>query len=265
MRARTIIVLIGVTLTLVAFDVPRKLAQRRSDRNSDAADRHQHIANLLYGPTPWYKRLFLGKDSSPRRKQLESDRFTEREVDSFHNRRMIPLRIEFSNNDVFKHVAPPKGRGIVHESQPQTYRVAVYNTTAEEICGVQVLLNDISPRPQELMGHGPIPLHITHEAQSVHTINLAPQQRRFVDVVTFLNKFWDCHVYIQHTSSIAQKEIYIDEDGYEIELLAKGDKVPSSRRRFKICVIERQLYMKSLEQPEQEAFEEAFNENYREP
>ncbi|MGD9727111.1 MAG: hypothetical protein AB7R40_17885 [Nitrospiraceae bacterium] len=114
------------------------------------------------------------------------------------------------------------------------------------------------------MGHGPIPLHITHEAQGIHTVSLAPQQKRFIDVVVFLNKHWDCHAHIQHTSSAAQKEIYIDEDGYEIELLAKGDNVLSSHRRFRIYVRERQLYMKSLEQPSLEAFEEAFRDNCKE-
>jgi hypothetical protein len=226
-------------------------------------ERFQRLAAFLYASLPWYKRLFRRANPSPRRKQFEANESTELELDSFHNRRNIPLRIEFSNNDKFRHIGQTKGRGIVHQSQIQAYRVAIHNTTPNEIHGAQIFLNDIVPMPKELMGLGPIPLHITHEPPEANAITLAPQERRFVDVVSYLSRYWDPHILIHHTSPVAPKEIYADEDGYEIELLTKGNHIMPSRRRFKVCLIERHLNMTSLDQPDEEAFEEGFQSSQK--
>lgn len=181
----------------------------------------------------------------------------ETEVDRFHNRRTLPLRIEFSEDGSYKHVGRTEGYGI-NEGQWQKYTVAVRNTTNNEIQDVQVWLTEINPVPQEVAGYIPLPLHITHASPHVHTMTLTAQERRLVDVVSFFNKFWQPDILLEHTSPAAKRECYCDEAGYEIELTVKGTGARPSKRRFRIRVEARNLFMSSLEQPGEEAMLEAF-------
>lgn len=188
----------------------------------------------------------------------------EIENERFHNRRKGSLKIEFSNDYSFKSIGPLEGHGI-GAGNLQTYRVAVHNTTEQDISGVQVWLENITPMPPELMGHGAIPLHITHEAQGVNVITLRAHEKRYVDVVSFFDKFWNCKIRIEHTSAVVEREVFVgvdggEDDGYNIELAAKRDKVERFSRRFEIGVRNRELYMVSLDQPAEEAFAEGFRD-----
>lgn len=181
----------------------------------------------------------------------------ETEVDRFHNRRTLPLRIEFSEDGSYKHVGRTEGYGI-NEGQWQKYTVAVRNTTNNDIQDVQVWLTEIDPVPQEVAGYIPLPLHVTHASPHVHTMTLTAQERRLVDVVSFFNKFWQPDILLEHTSPVAKRECYCDEAGYEIELMVKGTGARPSKRRFRIGVEARNLFMTSLDQPSEEAMLEAF-------
>lgn len=189
----------------------------------------------------------------------------ETENERFHNQRKGALKIEFTNDYSFKSIGPTEGHGL-DEGNLQKYRVEVHNTTGEDIGGVQVWLESITPMPPELMGHGGLPLHITHEAEGVSVITLRAHEKRGVDVVSFFDKFWQAHIRIHHTSAFAKQEIYNGEswndggEGYQVELVAKGDKVDPFSRRFKIGVKTRDLYMVSLDQPEAEAFAEGYRD-----
>lgn len=188
---------------------------------------------------------------------------TSEEIDNDHyqnNHRKGALKIEFSNDYTFKSIGPSEGHGL-QAGHWQTYRVRVRNTTEQAIVGVQVWLKSISPMPSELMGHGVLPLHITHESPGVNTVTLTSNEERFVDVVSFIDKFWNSHIRIEHTSSVANQEIYKGDDGYEIELVAKGNTVEYPfRRRFKIGVNGQDLYMRSLDQPAEEAMAEGYRD-----
>jgi uncharacterized membrane protein len=181
----------------------------------------------------------------------------EAKNERFHNRRTIPLRIEFLNNYEFKHIGKSTGIGLQQRHQ-QMYRVAIHNTTEKDIEGIQVWLTKIDPMPSELMGHIPLPLHVTHEQENVNTVRLSSKEKRLVDVVSFFDRFWQPNIQIHHTSTVAKQEIYQGDDSYEIELMAKGKDVSSSRRRFKIGVNGQDLFMESLDQPAEEAFREVF-------
>lgn len=181
----------------------------------------------------------------------------ETELDRSHNRRTIPLRIEFSEDGSYKHVGRTEGYGI-NEGQWQKYTVAVRNTTNNEILDVQVWLTAIEPVPQEVVGYIPLPLHVTHAPPHVSTMTLTAQERRLVDVVSFFNKFWQPDILLEHTSPVAKRECYCSDDGYEIELMVKGTGVRPSKRRFQFGVEARNLFMRSLDQPGEEAMLEAF-------
>lgn len=154
----------------------------------------------------------------------------ETENEHFHNnQRKGALKIEYSNDYSFKSIGPIEGHGIA-KGNLQTCRVAVHNTTEQDISGVQVWLEAITPMPPELMGHGAIPLHITHEGQGVNVITLRSHDKRYVDVVSFFDKFWNYKIRIEHTSAVVEREVFVganggEDDGYTIELVAKGDKV----------------------------------------
>lgn len=187
----------------------------------------------------------------------------ETENERFHDQRKGSLKIDFANDYSFKSIGPSEGHGI-SEGRWQKYRVEVRNTTGEDIRGVQVWLEGITPMPPELMGHGGLPLHITHEAEGVSVIALRAHEKRGVDVVSYFDKFWQVHIRIHHTAA-AKQEIYDGETwndgsdaGYQIELVAKGDKVDPFSRRFKIGVKNRDLYMVSLDQSEEEAMIETY-------
>jgi hypothetical protein len=142
-------------------------------------------------------------------------------MDRFHNRRTLPLRIEFLEDGSYKHVGQTEGHGL-NEGEWQKYTVAVKNTTANEIQDVQVWLTVIDPVPQEMAGYIPLPLHVTHASPPVSTMTLTAQERRLVDVVSFFNKFWQPDILLEHTSPVAKRECYCGDDGYEIELMLKG-------------------------------------------
>jgi hypothetical protein len=182
----------------------------------------------------------------------------ETALDRFHNRRTLPLRIEFSEDGTYRHVGQTEGVGL-NQGEWQKYKVAVQNTTNTEIQEVQVWLTAIEPVPQEVAGYIPLPLHVTHAAPHVSTMTLTAQERRLVDVVSFFNQFWQPYILLEHTSEVAKRECYHSDDGYEIELMVKGTGVRPSKRRFQIGVEARNLYMKSLDQPEEEAMLEVFD------
>jgi len=202
---------------------------------------------------------FIMKTLNPNKVMAKTkiEKRDETEVDRFHNRRTLPLRIEFSEDGSYKHVGGTEGYGI-NEGQWQKYTVAVQNTTNHEIQDVQVWLTAIEPVPHEVIGYIPLPLHVTHAPPQVNTMTLTAQERRLVDVVSFFNKFWQPHILLEHTSPVAKRECYCGDDGYEIELMVKGVGVRPSKRRFRIGVEAHNLFMKSLDQPEEEAMLEAF-------
>jgi hypothetical protein len=187
----------------------------------------------------------------------------ETENDRFNNERIGPLKIEFANDGRFKHIGSHEGHGLLRAGHLQIYRVAVHNATLSDILGVQVWLSDIQPMPSELRGQGSLPLHMTHEVPGVNVVTLTKDEKRFVDVVSYFDNFLNPNICIEHTSSAAKKEIYKGDEGYAIELMAKGDNVRPFKRRFEIGVNNKELYMRSLDQPEQEAFEESFENESR--
>jgi hypothetical protein len=204
-------------------------------------------------------RDFTAKTLTPNRTiaTVQMEKRDETELDRSHNRRALPLRIEFSEDGTYRHVGQTEGVGL-NQGEWQKYKVAVQNTTNNEIQDVQVWLTAIKPVPHEVAGHIPLPLHVTHASPHVHTMTLTAQERRLVDVVSFFNKFWQPNILLEHTSEMAKRECYHGDDGYEIELMVKGTGVRPSRRRFQIGVEACNLIMKSLDQPEEEAMIEAF-------
>lgn len=204
-------------------------------------------------------RDFTAKTLTPNRTiaTVQMEKRDETELDRSHNRRTLPLRIEFSEDGSYKHVGLTEGHGL-NEGQWQKYTVAVRNTTNNEIQDVQVWLTAIEPLPHEVAGYIPLPLHVTHASADVSTMTLTAQERRLIDVVSFFNKFWQPDILLEHTSEVAKRECYCVDEGYELELMVKGAGVRPSKRRFQIRVEARNLLMSSLEQPEEEAMMEAF-------
>jgi hypothetical protein len=225
--ARWTIFGLGIVLLLYSYDVPQRLAPK-------------------FG---WkFRRL----------DKALSSHGEETVLDRFHNRRTIPLRIEFSDTSEFKHVGESTGHGL-QQGHWQSYRVAIRNNTDKDIEHAQVWLTQIDPMPSELMGNIPLPLHVTHESDNINATRLSANEKRLVDVVSFFDRFWHCNIKIHHTSTAVKTNVYQGDDGYEIELTANGKDVPSSRRRFKIGVNERELFMQSLDQSEEDAFQEGFD------
>ena len=219
------------------------------------------MAEKFWPKPPWYKRLFLKNRRLAKPPPGAATRRTLNQSANwvYQNGRLAPLKIEFADNDhTFKHTGSRDGHGL-NAGCLQIYRVAVHNTTSNDIQEAQVWLTDITPVPPELRGQGALPLHFTHEAPGINTITLTRDEKRFVDVVSFIDKFWNPHIRIEHTSSVVRQEIYKGDDGYEIELVAKGNNVKPFHRRFKIGVNTKDLYMVSLDQPAEEAFQEGFN------
>jgi hypothetical protein len=142
----------------------------------------------------------------------------------------------------------------------QQYRVGLRNTTDIDIEDAQVLLTQIDPMPSELRGNLPLPMHVTHEPANISAIRLSGGEKRLIDVVSFFDRFWACNININHASKAVKMEVYQGDDAYEIELTAKGKNVRSSRRRFRIGVRDRNLFMDSLQQSEEDALVEAFDE-----
>ncbi len=218
------------------------------------------IGMVLLGLVFWQRfHGFTAKHSNSNRVIITTQikKGDETETDRFHNRRTLPLRIEFSEDGSYKHVGQTEGHGL-DEGEWQKYKVAVKNTTNNEIQDVQVWLTAIEPVPQEVAGYIPLPLHVTHAAPHVSTMALTEQERRLVDVVSFFDTFWQPYILLEHTSEVAKRECYQGDDGYEIELMVKGTGVRPSKRRFQIGVEARNLYMRSLDQPREEAMLEAF-------
>lgn len=214
----------------------------------------------LLGFALWQRLHGLTAKHSNRNRAIATTLIEKRDETAFdraHNRRTLPLRIEFSEDGSYKHVGETEGYGI-NEGHWQKYKVAIKNTTNNEIQDVQVWLTAIEPVPQEVAGYIPLPLHVTHACPRVSTMTLTAQERRLVDVVSFFNKFWQPHILLEHTSEVAERECYCDDDGYEIELMVKGAGVRPSKRRFQIGVEARNLFMKSMDQPAEEAMLEAF-------
>ena len=175
----------------------------------------------------------------------------------FHNKRNGSLKIEFSNDQNFKSIGEEEGHGP-RLGRLHSYRIAVRNTTSKDIDDAQVWLENITPMPSEFNGHGGLPLHVTHEAEWISSVTLRPSENRRIDVVSFFDRFWNHRILIEHTASSISKEIHEGDEGYEIELVAKGRKVAPFHRKFKIGVKDKDLYMMSLDQSEEEAMEEEY-------